>query len=105
MTYSTRAGAFARGRSVGMSTDQQSLAAAVGRDVPAAEPVERTTWRRWYMACLLTVLYIYAQIDSGSITLLVGPIKQDIGASDTQMGLLLGLSFAAPFALLGLPAG
>jgi hypothetical protein len=54
------------------------------------------------MVCALTVLFIYAQIDSGSITLLVGPIKQDIGATETQMGLLLGLSFAAPFGRVGL---
>jgi MFS family permease len=65
----------------------------------------QVTWRQWGMVCALTVLFIYAQIDSGSITLLVGPIKQDIGATDTQMGLLLGLSFAAPFAILGVVAG
>jgi MFS family permease len=63
------------------------------------------TWRQWAMVCVLTVLFIYAQIDSGSITLLVGPIKQDIGATDTQIGLLLGLSFAAPFAIFGVLAG
>ena len=87
-----------------MSTDQQLLGLAGNLGVSGAEG-QRVTWRQWSMACVLTLLYIYAQIDSGSITLLVGPIKQDIGATDTQMGLLLGLSFAAPFALLGLPAG
>jgi len=46
---------------------------------------QEVTWRQWAMVCALTVLFIYAQIDSGSITLLVGPIKQDIGATDTQM--------------------
>ncbi|HEV8014613.1 MAG TPA: MFS transporter [Stellaceae bacterium] len=85
-----------------MSTDQQSLGLA---DTLAAGRAQGVTWRQWAMVCVLTLLFIYAQIDSGSITLLVGPIKQDIGASDTQMGLLLGLSFAAPFAILGLPAG
>jgi sugar phosphate permease len=63
------------------------------------------TWRQWAMACVLTVLFIYAQIDSGSITLLVGPIKQDLGLSDTQIGLLLGLAFAVPYAILGVLAG
>jgi MFS family permease len=86
-----------------MSTDQQSLGLA--GHLAATGLVQRVTWRQWAMVCVLTLLFIYAQIDSGSITLLVGPIKQDIGASDTQMGLLLGLSFAAPFAILGLPAG
>jgi MFS family permease len=87
-----------------MSTDQQSL--GLSADLAAANSgTSSVTWRQWSMACVLTLLYIYAQIDSGSITLLVGPIKQDLGVTDTQMGLLLGLSFAGPFALLGLPAG
>lgn len=87
-----------------MSADQQSLGLSAGL-APATATGQLVPWRQWAMACVLTLLFIYAQIDSGSITLLVGPIKQDIGASDTQMGLLLGLSFAAPFAILGLPAG
>lgn len=87
-----------------MNTDQPSLGLATGF-APPDTAAQRVTWRQWAMTCVLTLLFIYAQIDSGSITLLVGPIKQDIGATDTQMGLLLGLSFAAPFALLGLPAG
>jgi MFS family permease len=57
------------------------------------------------MACVLTVLYIYAQIDRSALILLVGPIKQDLGMTDTQMSLLLGLSFASFYAVLGLPAG
>ena len=65
----------------------------------------KVTWRQWYMACLLTFLYIYAQIDRSAIILMVGPIKQDLGATDTEMSLLLGLSFAAFYAVLGLPAG
>jgi MFS family permease len=36
---------------------------------------------------------------------MVGPIKQDLGMTDTQMSLLLGLSFASFYAVLGLPAG
>lgn len=87
-----------------MSADQPSLDPGAGF-VPAGNASQNVTWRQWYMACALTVLYIYAQIDSGSIILLVGPMKQDLGITDTQMGLLLGLSFAAPFAILGVPAG
>jgi MFS family permease len=63
------------------------------------------TWRQWAMVGVLTLLFIYAQIDSNGITLLIGPIKQDIGATDTQIGLLLGISFAAPFAIFGIFAG
>jgi len=88
-----------------MSTDQQSLGLA-GSLAPGAESeTQRVTWRRWYMACLLTLLYIYAQIDSSAIILLVGPIKQDLGVTDTQMSFLIGMSFAAFYSILGLPAG
>jgi len=66
---------------------------------------QRVTWRQWYMAFLLTFLYIYAQIDRSALILLVTPIKQDLGVSDTQMSLILGGAFAAFYALLGLPAG
>jgi len=66
---------------------------------------ERATWRQWYMACALTFLYIYAQIDGSSLILMVEPVKRDLGATDTEMSLLLGLSFAAFYAILGLPAG
>ena len=65
----------------------------------------KVTWRQWYMACLLTLLYVYAQIDRSGMILMVDPIKQDLGATDTEMSLLLGLSFAAFYAVLGLPAG
>jgi MFS family permease len=57
------------------------------------------------MAVVLTLLYIYAQIDGSAIIILVTPIKQDLGVTDTEMSLLLGLSFAAFYAILGLPAG
>ena len=65
----------------------------------------RVTWRQWAMVCVLTLLYIYAQIDGSAIILMVDPIKRDLGVSDTAMSLLLGLSFAACYAVFGLPAG
>src|ERR1700735_483745 len=66
---------------------------------------QAVTWRQWYMVVILTLLYILAFIDRQALVLLVGPIKQDLGMTDTQMSLLLGMSFAAFYAVLGLPAG
>lgn len=77
-----------------------SVIAAAGR---GAGP--RVTWRQWAMVGVLTLLYIYAQIDGSAIILMVDPIKRDLGVSDTEMSLLLGLSFAACYAVFGLPAG
>ena len=35
--------------------------------------------------------------------ILLQPIKNDLGASDTQMGFLIGLTFALFYATLGMP--
>ena len=39
------------------------------------------------------------------MALMVGPIRRDLGISDTRMSLLMGLSFALFYSLLGLPIG
>jgi MFS family permease len=70
-----------------------------------ADSAGRVTWRQWYMVIVLTLLAIFAVIDRQALVLLVGPIKQDLGVSDTEMSLLLGGSFAAFYSVLGLPAG
>lgn len=66
---------------------------------------ERIGWRQWYMVIVLTVLYVFSVVDRQALVLLVGPIKQDLGISDTEMSLLLGISFAIFYNVLGLPAG
>jgi len=44
-------------------------------------------------------------VDRQILSLLVVPIRRDLGISDTQMSLLMGLSFALFHATLGLPIG
>lgn len=39
------------------------------------------------------------------LAVMIEPIKQEFGASDSAMGLISGLAFAAVYAVLGLPAG
>jgi MFS family permease len=61
--------------------------------------------RAWYLVSLLTIAYIFSFLDKYLPVLLIEPIKQALGASDTQMGLLLGPAFAVLYATLGLPLG
>jgi len=61
--------------------------------------------RAWYLVTLLTVAYVFSFVDKYLPALLVEPIKHDLDASDTQMGLLLGPAFAVLYATLGLPLG
>jgi MFS family permease len=59
----------------------------------------------WYIVFVLMVCYTLSFIDRQILSLLVGPIKQDLGISDTRIGLLQGLAFALFYTLLGLPMG
>ena len=59
----------------------------------------------WYMVGLLTVAYVFSFVDRIILGLLIRPIKDDLGLSDLQIGLLLGPAFAIFYATMGLPLG
>lgn len=59
----------------------------------------------WYVVGVLTIAYIFAFIDRQILNLLVGPIRRDLGISDTQMSLLMGFSFAVFYSFFGFPLG
>jgi MFS transporter, Spinster family, sphingosine-1-phosphate transporter len=61
--------------------------------------------RYWILVVALLMINTYAFIDRVVLALLVEPIKQDLGASDLQMGILLGLGFALFYAISAIPAG
>ena len=71
-------------------------------DVSAAEPWPRPAIG-WYAVGVLTIAYILSFIDRSIIALLVGPIRADLGVSDTQLSLLQGFAFAIFFTTLGIP--
>lgn len=52
---------------------------------------------------MLSVLYAFSSVDRLILSLLVAPIKAELGVSDTQIGILFGLSFALLYTLAGLP--
>jgi MFS family permease len=57
----------------------------------------------WYTIIVLLVAYTLAFIDRVILSLLVEPIRRDLGISDTQMSLLHGFAFAIFYSLLGIP--
>lgn len=59
--------------------------------------------KAWYAIFVLTVVYILAFIDRGILSLLVAPIRADLGLSDTQISLLHGFAFAIFYTTLGIP--
>ncbi|WP_196221770.1 spinster family MFS transporter [Sphingobium sp. CAP-1] len=54
---------------------------------------------------IFLVAYILSFVDRQILSLMVEPIKQDLGLSDLQVGLLQGLAFAALYAVVGIPIG
>lgn len=64
-------------------------------------------WRRdiypWYVVGVLMVCFTVAYIDRQILTLLIQPIKRDLGVNDTQIGLLAGFAFAIFYTIMGVP--
>lgn len=52
---------------------------------------------------VLLVVYVFNFLDRQIVTILAEPIARDLGLSDTQIGVLTGLSFALFYSTLGLP--
>jgi len=71
-------------------------------------PYESSPYSRIY-ACyvvgLLMLAYIFSFVDRQIPTLMVEPLKKDLGISDTQFSLLHGFAFAIFYTLMGLPIG
>jgi MFS family permease len=59
----------------------------------------------WRSVIILLVFSLLSIMDRQIISLLVEPIKRDLGLSDTQLGLLQGLAFALMYSVAGLPIG
>ena len=61
--------------------------------------------RAWSTVAILMLAYVLSFIDRQILNLLVGPIRRDLVISDTQMSLLMGLSFALFYTVCGIPLG
>lgn len=60
------------------------------------KPLRITLW-------VLLVVYIFNFLDRQIVNILAEPISRDLDLSDTQIGLMTGVAFAAFYTLLGLP--
>jgi MFS family permease len=64
-----------------------------------------TSLAAWTTVAILMVAYMLSFIDRQILSLLVEPIRRDLAINDTQMSLLMGLSFAIFYTLCGIPLG
>jgi predicted MFS family arabinose efflux permease len=68
--------------------------------VPESRPRLFTSW---YVVGLFACLGIVSIIDRIALSLLIQPMKADLGISDTQAGLLLGPAFALIYSVSAMP--
>ncbi|MEZ5930108.1 MAG: MFS transporter, partial [Parvularculaceae bacterium] len=57
----------------------------------------------YYVLAILTFVYMFNFIDRQIIAILSPAIKEDLGLSDSVLGLLKGLAFAVLYTTLGIP--
>lgn len=80
-------------------------AAATEAGVESALPAKVSAFRSAALIAVLLTFCIFAVVDRTVIAMLVDPIKDSLGLSDTQIGLLMGLAYALAYGLGGLPMG
>lgn len=73
--------------------------------VPGPVPGDRPPARAYAALAVLTLAYVFSFLDRIVVNLLVEPMRRDLGLSDTQISLLMGLSFAVFYTVCGLPLG
>ena len=61
--------------------------------------------RAWKAVAILSGFYAIAMLDRVILSMMIGPIKTDLGINDFQVGLLIGLSFALTYVICGIPCG
>ena len=59
----------------------------------------------WFLLVLLLLAYTSSFVCRQVISLVVQPIRADLGVTDTQISLLQGISFALFYSVLGIPIG
>lgn len=58
-----------------------------------------------YVVCVLMLAYMLSFMDRVLISLMIEPIRTDLGLGDTQVGLLVGFGFVLLYSVMGIPFG
>jgi len=71
----------------------------------AAEEPYPSRLKAWWVVASMFAASIVSVIDRGILSLVVDPVRHDLGISDVQISLLQGLSFGIFYAIVGIPLG
>ncbi len=70
---------------------------------PSTEHPWPSPKQAWYAIGVFAVVLMLNFLDRGIVGLLVPQLKQDLGLSDTQVGLIMGFAFACFYIVVGYP--
>ena len=70
-----------------------------------AVPTVHTAWHDWYIVVVLSLICLLGFMDRYTISLISPAIMRDLGITQVQMSLLVGLSFITLYSVLSIPAG
>lgn len=73
------------------------------REGRRVEPAVHDARAARYLLFALMLFYTSSFVDRAILHILAQPIKEDLGLSDAQLGVLGGIAFAALYAILGIP--
>jgi len=81
------------------------MAAVTAAQTATPATGERTSPYAWFVLFVLFMVYILNFLDRQLLAILTEPIRKELGLSDTQMGMLGGIYFAAFYTIIGIPVG
>jgi MFS family permease len=70
---------------------------------PTSEGTRPSEAQAWWAVAVLYLAGVLSHIDRTILSLLVIPLKRDLGLSEVQVGLLSGLAFASIYAIAAIP--
>jgi MFS family permease len=80
-----------------------TITAADRSEIDASIPAPISSAYANYVLGVLFIVYVFNFVDRQVLSVFIGPIKAEFGASDTQMGLLVGFAFAVLYTFAGIP--
>ena len=57
----------------------------------------------WYALAVLSTISLFSYMDRTALSILLEPIKKELGLTNSQLGLLTGIAFALLYATMGVP--
>jgi len=78
---------------------------SAGGDTLPFDGLSASRRRAWYVVLMLMCAQIFSYIDRFLPSLMLAPIKADLGLTDFELGLMLGPAFGLFYVFIGVPIG